>query len=134
MTTTSHERTGRTPGGYRAQRDGLTRLRRDMGEIAISATTPYRTVTVTVGQQGELTDVRFPTEAYKRMTPAELSAEILAATVAARAGAAVEAARLLAPMARPEDAEDVDAGRAGLTSILPAEPRTAEDVLNGLAH
>ena len=54
---------------YERQRSSLGEMQQKMRAISATATSQRREVAVTVGQNGVLTDVQFPTSAYKRMTP-----------------------------------------------------------------
>ncbi|MEV4703726.1 YbaB/EbfC family nucleoid-associated protein [Actinoplanes sp. NPDC049316] len=114
---------------YERQRSSLTEMQQKMREISVSATSPRREVTVTVGQNGVLTDVTFPTGAYKRLTPAELTAVIMQTYADAKEQALQRAAELLAPVL-PEgmDAQALVRGTAGAETFLPAEPRMATSV------
>ncbi|WP_121008250.1 YbaB/EbfC family nucleoid-associated protein [Saccharothrix australiensis] len=108
---------------YREQRDELEAFQRGMSAISCTATAPRQTVKVTVGNQGELTDLAFPTDAYKRMAPAELAGAILTATREARGKALDAAAELLAPLLPAGlNARDIVEGKADLASYVPGEP------------
>lgn len=133
MSANYDEQLEQTIAKYREQRDGLVELQRSLGTISCSATAPRQVVTVSVGHQGEITSLKFPTDAYKRMVPAELSEAILTTVNEARAKALDEAAKLLAPML-PEkfNAREIVEGKADLQSMMPPEPRTAADVLNSI--
>lgn len=133
MSTNHDEQLEQSIAKYREQREGLVDLQRDLGAISCSATAPRQVVTVSVGHQGEVTSLKFPSDAYKRMVPAELSEAILTTINEARAKALDEAAKLLAPML-PErfNAREIVEGKANLRSMMPPEPRTAVDVLGGI--
>lgn len=105
---------------YERQRSGIGDLQARMKEVRASATSPRREVTVTVGRGGELTDVTFPTGAYKRLTPTELASAILRTYAEAREQAMDQAAELLAPML-PEgmNAAMMVRGEAGVDMYLP---------------
>lgn len=114
---------------YQRQRNSLTELQQRMRAISASATSPRREVTVTVGQGGILTDIRFPTSAYRRLTPADLTAVIMQTYAEAKERVMDEAAAILAPML-PDgvDAAALVRGTAGTDAFLPAEPRLATSV------
>lgn len=114
---------------YQRQRDNLADMQRRMSEISASATSPRREVTVTVGQNGVLTDIQFSNGAYRRMTPADLTAVVMATFNEAKEAAFEEATRILAPML-PDgaDAAAMVRGKAGVDAYLPAEPRIATSV------
>jgi DNA-binding protein YbaB len=111
---------------YREQVAGLADTQARLADISCSATAPRQTVTVTVGNQGEVLDIKFPSDAYKRMAPKELSAAILATVREAREKSLDEAAAILAPML-PDgmDARQIVAGKADLAAMVPNEPRSA---------
>jgi DNA-binding protein YbaB len=114
---------------YQRQRDGLADMQRRMSEISASATSPRREVTITVGQNGVLTDIQFANGAYRRMTPSDLTAVVMATFQEAKEAAFEEAARILAPML-PDgvDAGAMVRGQAGVDAYMPAEPRMATSV------
>jgi DNA-binding protein YbaB len=116
---------------YREQRAGLGELQRRLSAISYSATSPRQVVSVTVGHQGEVTELKFPSGAYKRMAPAELAAVILSTIGEARSKALDEAASLLSPILPPGVvAKDLVAGKADLQAMMPLEPRTADSVMD----
>jgi DNA-binding protein YbaB len=114
---------------YQRQRDNLGNMQRRMAEISASATSPRREVTVTVGQNGVLTDIQFANGAYRRMTPSDLTAVVMSTFNEAKEAALEEAARILAPML-PDgvDAGAMVRGKAGVDAYMPAEPRMATSV------
>jgi DNA-binding protein YbaB len=114
---------------YRRQRDNLADMQRRMAAISASATSPRREVTVTVGQNGVLTDIQFANGAYRRMTPSDLTAVVMSTFRDAKEAALEEAARILAPML-PDgvDAGALVRGTAGVDAYMPAEPRMATSV------
>lgn len=114
---------------YQRQRNSLTEMQQKMRALSATATSPRREVTVTVGQNGVLTDIRFPTAAHKRLTPADLAEVILATYAEAKENVWEQAAQVLAPML-PDglDARALVRGTAGTDAYLPAEPRMATSV------
>lgn len=108
----------------RERRAALTRLREDLSTVSATVTAPRQVVSVTVGLRGELTDLRFPSGAYRSMTPAEL-AQVITKTVAdAHAQARTRWAELLTPMLPAGlSAEAVLAGTADLTDLVQEEKR-----------
>lgn len=116
-------------GEYQRQRDSLAEMQRKMRALSATATSPRREVSVTVGQNGVLTDIRFPTGAHKRLTPADLTAVIMATHLEAKESVMEQAASLLAPMLPTGvDAHSLVRGNAGADAFLPAEPRIATSV------
>ncbi|WP_433261109.1 YbaB/EbfC family nucleoid-associated protein [Actinosynnema sp. CS-041913] len=133
MSTSYEHEMERTLAQYHEQRAGLADLQRALGEVSCSATAPRKVVTVSVGSQGEVTSLKFPTEAYKRMVPAELAEVILTTINDARSQALDETAKLLGAIMPPQfDARAIVEGKADLQAMMPAEPRTAADILNGI--
>jgi hypothetical protein len=114
---------------YQDQRARLGDLQRCINGVAVTVTASRQVVRVTVGAQGQLLSVEFPTGAYRRLTPAEL-AEVLMTTVGqARDEAIAEVASMVAG-GLPEglDAEELLRGKADLTGILPEDPRMPDTV------
>jgi YbaB/EbfC DNA-binding family len=123
MTAVFDEELDRLLQEYRAARARAGELQRQMREISASAVAPRQTVKVTVGVQGELTGLEFPTGGYRRMAPNELAEAILGA--AREAGA--KARQALAELAVPRlpggvEFADLVRGTADLSRMLPEEP------------
>ena len=114
---------------YQRQRNSLTEMMQKMRDISATTTSARREVTVTVGQNGTLTDIKFPTGAYKRLAPADLTAIIMETFSEAKEQAAKEAAAVLEPMLPAGmDADALVRGAAGTDAFLPPEPRIATSV------
>ncbi|XVV16083.1 YbaB/EbfC family nucleoid-associated protein [Actinoplanes sp. CA-131856] len=114
---------------YKRQRERLGEMQRKMSEISATASSPRREVTITVGQNGVLTDIQFANGAYRRMTPADLTAAILSTYAEAKEAVNEKAADLLAPtLPAGLDAKALVRGEAGVDAFLPAEPRVATSV------
>ena len=114
---------------YQRQRDSLAETQRRMSEISATASSPRREVTVTVGQNGVMTDIQFSGSAYRRMAPADLTAAILATYADAKESVMQQAAAILAPLLPAGlDASALVRGQAGPDAFLPAEPRIATSV------
>ncbi|MEC3980606.1 YbaB/EbfC family nucleoid-associated protein [Amycolatopsis sp. H20-H5] len=108
---------------YQRRREGLGDMQRGLRAIAATATAPRQVVQVTVGHGGEVTELKFPTNAYRRMAPVELATTILATIAEAREKALGEASALLAPMLPPGfDARAMFSGETELDTLLPEEP------------
>jgi len=105
---------------YERQRSSLTALQERMRQVQASATAPRREVTVTVGQNGVLTGISFPSSAYRRMTPTELQAVIMQSYAEAKEQVMDRAADILAPLL-PDgmDAARMVRGEAGADMYLP---------------
>lgn len=118
---------------YRRQRESLVEVQARLRTISCAATAPRRSVTVTVGPHGELTDLRFPTNGYKKMPPAELASVILATFAEARSKALDEVANLMAPLLPPGvPARDLVAGDVDLVEPMPENPPDAPDLMEYL--
>ncbi|TDC46567.1 YbaB/EbfC family DNA-binding protein [Micromonospora sp. KC207] len=115
---------------YQRQRSSVTTLQERMSKVQGSATSPRREVTVTVGQNGVLTEISFPTSAYRRMTPAELQATVMQTYSEAKEQVMEQAAALIAPLLPPGmDAARLVRGQAGPDMYLPPEgPRMTSGV------
>ncbi|GGS62778.1 YbaB/EbfC family nucleoid-associated protein [Streptomyces griseoviridis] len=114
---------------YRTQLAQISDLQRRMREVSATATAKAQAMKVTVGPQGELLSVEFPTNAYRRMTPKEL-ADLMVSTVQdARAKATAELAKVLTPhLPGDVDAEHLLKGTADVGTLLPSEPAMPDAV------
>lgn len=133
-------------GAYDAQMESLLadyrtalaeagEVHRRITEIVGAACSPRQTVRVTVTAQGELLSVEFPTDAYKRMPPAELSEAIAAAVRAAKEDAFEQLAAVV-PEHSPGGLPlmDLIRGRvkpADLFGAQPAVPDAVREYLGG---
>ena len=129
MSSPYEELAGQALAAYQKRLDDLAESRRKLAEVSATVVAPRQVVSVTIGGQGEITDVKFPTGAYKNMTPAELAEVILKTAKDARDQALSKSAKVLAPML-PDgfSADAIMAGTADLKSMLPAEPRSLQDL------
>ncbi|WP_020660766.1 YbaB/EbfC family nucleoid-associated protein [Amycolatopsis benzoatilytica] len=108
-------------GAYQRQRDHYDETRREIENATSTATSARREVTATVGRTGELTELSFPTSAYKRMAPAELASVIVQTISAARQQSMAAAAELMAPMLPPGiSAADLMSGKADVHTLFSA--------------
>jgi len=111
---------------YRQRRQELADFQRGMAAIAVTVTAPRRVVTVTMGNAGEIREIKFPTAAYRSMTPAELATVVTRTIEDARSEALDRAAELLAAMLPPGvDARQLVRGKGDLTQMLPEDPLVA---------
>jgi len=108
---------------YEKARARTGELRQKISELTASATSPRESVKVTVGAQGDLRAIEFPTSAYKRMPPAELSGALMAAINEAKEKAQGMLNELMAP-SMPAGASFLDLvqGKAELPALKGAEP------------
>ncbi|HEX3783013.1 MAG TPA: YbaB/EbfC family nucleoid-associated protein [Pseudonocardiaceae bacterium] len=131
MTSGHVERAEQLMAKYAQVREQTRELQRRMAEISCTATSPRRVVSVTVGRQGEVTAMKFPTSAYKRMTPIELAAVIMETLGEAREQALNESAQLMAPMLPAGlDAQAMVRGTVDFDKMLPADPRSRTSLLS----
>ncbi|MER5605915.1 YbaB/EbfC family nucleoid-associated protein [Micromonospora tulbaghiae] len=114
---------------YERQRNSLAEMQAQMSALSATATSPRREVSVTVGQNGVLTDVQFPSGAHKRLTTADLSRLIMETYADAKEQVMNQAAEVLAPVL-PDglDAHKLVRGQAGADAFLPKEPRMVTSV------
>ncbi|MFH8386879.1 YbaB/EbfC family nucleoid-associated protein [Kitasatospora sp. NPDC018058] len=129
MTTPYDERIDQLMEEYRHHRQAADELQRRLREISATATAPRQTVKVTVGAQGELTAIDFPTGAYRRLAPAELAEAITtAADDARRQALALAGEAIAAHLPQEVSATDFLQGTADLVALLPEEPPVLDAV------
>ena len=114
---------------YEKQRTSLTDMQARMSALSATSTSPRREVSITVGQNGVLTDVQFPSGAHKRLTTADLTKLIMDTYAEAKDEVMNQAADVLAPML-PEglDAHKLVRGQAGVDAFMPKQPRMVTSV------
>ncbi|MGW1029007.1 YbaB/EbfC family nucleoid-associated protein [Streptomyces sp. NPDC002577] len=122
-------------GAYRRERAQVGELQRRMREVKASATAPRQALKVTVNSQGEVTEIEFPTGAYKRMAPVELSQMLLSTIQKARTTVMAEVAEVLSGhLPAGMSAADLLQGKADLGGLLPEAPPMADEVSEYVAH
>jgi DNA-binding protein YbaB len=82
----------------REQQDRVAQVRRELAGATVSVTARDRSVTVEMGSQGELRELRFHSEDYRAMPAAELSALLIQLCNQARQQMAEKVADALAPL------------------------------------
>lgn len=92
---------------YRQKRDQLREVRRAVGAARVTVTTEDEMITVTLGPHGRLVGLDLNPRVYRRMSPSELAAAVLAAADEASSRLDEQVRAALTP-ARPDAA---DAGR-----------------------
>jgi len=123
MSSSPQDQLDRTLEEYRRKREDLRGLHERMARISATVTAPRKVVSITVGQQGDVTALTFPSGAYKSMVPAELAAVVLETVRQAQAKVREELATMMEPMMPPGFAvRDLLAGKADLDRLLPDEP------------
>ncbi|ALV31358.1 YbaB/EbfC family nucleoid-associated protein [Streptomyces sp. CdTB01] len=120
---------------YRRQRDEAAETRRRINETTATVTAPRQTVKVTVGAQGEVTALEFPTGAYRRMAPRELAEVLLTTLQQARAEALRSVAGVLADGLPPGvTVPDLLQGRVDPAAVLPEDPAMPDPVRDYVDH
>lgn len=120
---------------YRRQRERSGELHRQLKEITGTASAPRNVVKVSVGAQGEVRDIQFPTGAYKRMAPAELTSALLTTIAEAKEKALVKVRELMEPeLPKGSKFLDIFTGKAEMPDVLPEEPRVPDAVVDYLTH
>jgi DNA-binding protein YbaB len=69
---------------FEEQKRAVADFEKAVAESETTVTAKNHAITVTVDGRGELTDVKFPTNAYRKMAPAELSSLLVETVTAAR--------------------------------------------------
>ncbi|MFJ8229836.1 YbaB/EbfC family nucleoid-associated protein [Streptomyces sp. NPDC094448] len=82
---------------FEETRTQLEKASAEAARISVTVTSKDRSVEATVGGQGELKNLRFPTSRYRNMAPAELAGTLMATITQAR----TEAASQLLDLYRP---------------------------------
>ncbi|MCF3961799.1 YbaB/EbfC family nucleoid-associated protein [Streptomyces fuscigenes] len=114
---------------YRAQREEAAETRRRINEISGTATAPRQVVKVTVGAQGEVTALEFPTGAYRRLPPKELADVLMTTIQQARADALTRVGDLMSAQLPPGVSMDgLLRGEVDATQMLPEAPAMPESV------
>lgn len=82
---------------YERQRARMSEVERKLGEVSATVVSKRREVSVTVGSQGEITELKFPTSAYRRLSPTELSGLLMRTIGEARTKFVEQTVELMAP-------------------------------------
>jgi hypothetical protein len=108
---------------YERRRAGLADLQRQLAGLTATVVSKRREVSVTVGNQGVITELKFPTSAYRRLAPNELAALLTRTISEARENMLDQMAGIMAPMLPPElNAKDLLTGALSAEEIVPDEP------------
>jgi DNA-binding protein YbaB len=108
---------------YNRQRESAAGIRRRINATTATVTGPRQAVKVTVGAQGEVTAIEFPTGAYRRMPPKELADVLLATIEQARSEVLQSTASILADeLPAGWDVLGLLQGKADPATVLPEEP------------
>jgi DNA-binding protein YbaB len=110
---------------YRDAREQAVESRGRINEVEATVTAPRQVVKVTVGAQGQVTGLDFPTAAYRNLPPKDLSKAILAAIEQARAQAMAKVVEALGDtmpgMPAGVSLTDMLQGRFDPRALLPEE-------------
>ncbi|MFJ6016965.1 YbaB/EbfC family nucleoid-associated protein [Streptomyces sp. NPDC092952] len=87
-----------------ATEKGVARAEAELRRATRTVRSADRSVEVTVGPQGELTELRFLEQKYRTMSPDDLSGAVLEAFGRARAEMARQVMETFEPFTRPSDA------------------------------
>lgn len=119
---------------YRRSREQLSDVHRKLATLQASATSEDDLVTVTVGAQGQLTELVIVDSAYRKLRPHELAATIVNLTAKAAAKVSRAVGEAIAPVLPPDaDPEALLRGTADLTlAELKPEPPDAEETFEDL--
>ncbi|MER6539843.1 YbaB/EbfC family nucleoid-associated protein [Streptomyces sp900105755] len=108
---------------YRRQREEAVETRRRINETTSTATAPRQAVKVTVGAQGQVTALEFPTGAYRRMASKELADILLTTIQQARSQALKSVDEIVTAQLPPGiTLSGLLQGQADPTAFLPEEP------------
>ncbi|MET7287436.1 YbaB/EbfC family nucleoid-associated protein [Streptomyces sp. NPDC005573] len=113
-------------GQYRDAREQAVETRQQINKVEATVTAPRKVVKVTVGAQGQVTELDFPTAAYRNLAPKELSKVILTAIEQARAQALSKVSEaalggMLGGMLGGISPADLLQGRFDPRSVLPED-------------
>ncbi|MCY0960245.1 MULTISPECIES: YbaB/EbfC family nucleoid-associated protein [unclassified Streptomyces] len=120
---------------YRRQRAEAVETRQRINGTTSTATAPRQAVKITVGAQGEVTAIEFPTGAYRRMAPKELADVLLTTIRQARSEALEGVAAVLAEGLPPGvTVPDLLQGRVDPGTVLPEDPAMPDSVREYVDH
>ncbi|MBY8886060.1 YbaB/EbfC family nucleoid-associated protein [Streptomyces sp. PTM05] len=120
---------------YREAREQAADTRRHINETEATVTAPRKVVKVTVGAQGQVTALDFPTAAYRTMTPKDLSRTVLTALEQARSQALSKVAEVaLSGMLGGVPTADLLRGDVDARSFLPEDLELPEAVRAYVDH
>jgi DNA-binding protein YbaB len=115
-------------GGYRRRLDELRQMQHDVRQVTATARTRDGLVSVEVGPQGQLRDIRFDPRVYERMSPQRLARTIKELTGEASNEAAGQAKQITAAFLPEDLVARLRDGEEDLTAFLPDAPSIPDDV------
>ncbi|MER5888284.1 YbaB/EbfC family nucleoid-associated protein [Streptomyces sp. NPDC001941] len=105
------ERLAEALAEFEESRARLAEAAQAAARVSATVTAKDRSVEVTMGAQGELTRIRFPSDAYRGMPPAQLAGVLTSTINEARARAAEQLAEIYRPFgALPRLSDDAEGG------------------------
>ncbi len=120
---------------YRDAREQAAETRRRINEVQATVTAPRQVVKITVGAQGQVTALDFPTAAYRNLPPKELSKVIMATLEQARAQALSKVSEVtLGRMLGGVSPADLLQGRFDPRSLLPDDLELPDAVRAYVEH
>lgn len=129
MTSQYDEAVEQLMADYHRQLDQLAEHQRKMSEVTATATSPRKQVSVTLGAQGQMVDLRFMNDAYRDMAPMELSNLIAETFNAARAQVMKQQRELMMANAPAGmDLSKMFGDNADLGKVLPRDPIMTDQV------
>jgi DNA-binding protein YbaB len=108
---------------YRKRLEELQQLQRDVREVTATARTRNGDVSLEVGAQGELRDIKFNPQALKRMSAQQLAHTILSLAGEATKDASSQAKEMTAALLPDGLAARLRDGEEDLTAFFPDAPR-----------
>jgi DNA-binding protein YbaB len=106
--------------------DELRRLRRDVAEVTVISRSRKGEVSVEVGAQGELRDIRFKPQALTELSAQKLAQLVMTLVAEAREKASAQAMEMTAAFLPQDLATRFRGGEMDLISLLPSPPRIPE--------
>jgi DNA-binding protein YbaB len=114
---------------YHRQLEQINENQRRIREITATAVSQRQQVSVTVGSRGDIVELKFPTDAYKRMAPLELASLITETFAEARRKASARVAELAKATAPAGfDMSALFGPDSDLGKVLPRNPLMPDDV------
>lgn len=103
-----------------AQRKKSREAHQSLKELRCTATAPRRVVAVTAAYGGEITEIKFPTSAYKKLPPAELASAVSDTIKEAQEMVLDAAAELITPALPAQfDARKMLRGEFEISDLIP---------------
>lgn len=109
---------------YERQMARIQEMKQRMTELSATAVSPRRELSITVGQAGVVTEVKFLTSRYRQMTKNEISDLVRSTLNEAREKANEKAAELMQPLMPGVDAKAMMSGNVDVKGMMtPADAR-----------